>query len=35
VATREDHRFQIQLTLFAVLLTSVGSLVASVLGVVH
>lgn len=34
-AAREDHRWQMQLMLFAVLLTSIGSLVATVISTVH
>lgn len=34
-AAREDHRWQLQLMLFAVLMTSVGDLVVNVLSSIH
>ena len=35
ISAREDHRWQLQLTLFAVLLTSIGTLAASIISVVY
>jgi len=35
VSTREDHRWQLQLMLFAVLLTSIGTLAVNIVTALH